>query len=322
MTKYHYSFMNRNYKDHFELRRQRRNQYERKSQGIFCTMLTPPHSNVSRRQGRADDKKSTYAFNVEHEILARNHLPASDLEKGWVIDSGASAHMTPFRKDCKNIQPASRKIFLADGSAVLCKEMGTIDIPISKGQTNLGILKLDNVLIVPSLDRRLFSVNSFLQNGNNWVHFEGSYIHLGIKDGPRIRIPISSLQSNAFVVGDSNSENKRIGTNNKSYKKIKLSTNVLHDRFHRSDGALATIKAHDLWEDVYITPGNDSICTSCKIMTIPAASRGKTRNSQPVSPLDEIQVDTVPNPEPLGLSTESKYNYFLILCDFPGLLDL
>ena len=34
-----------------------------------------------------------------------------------------------------------------------------------------------------------------------------------------------------------------------------------------------------------------------------------------MSPLDEIQVDTVPNPEPLGLSPESRYNYFLILCD-------
>ena len=123
-------------------------------------MLTPPHSNISRRQGRTDDKESTYTFNVEHEILARNHLPASDLEKGLVIDSGASAHMAPFRKNCKNIKPASRKIFLADGSAVWCKEMGTIDIPISKGQTNLGILKLDNVLIVPSLDRRLFSVQT------------------------------------------------------------------------------------------------------------------------------------------------------------------
>ena len=73
------------------------------------------HSNVSRRQGRADDKKSTYAFNVEHEILARNHLPISDLEKGWVIDSGTSAHMASFRKDCKNIQPAKKKISLADG---------------------------------------------------------------------------------------------------------------------------------------------------------------------------------------------------------------
>ena len=59
-----------------------------------------------------EDREETYAFNVDHE-------------KGWVIDSGAYAHMTPFRKDCKNIQPTSRKIFLADGSAVLCKEMGT-----------------------------------------------------------------------------------------------------------------------------------------------------------------------------------------------------
>ena len=50
-------------------------------------------------------------------------------------------------------------------------------------------------------------------------------------------------------------------------------------------------------------------------MTIPAASREKTRNSYPVLPLDEIQVDTVPNPEPLGLSPGSRYNYFLIICD-------
>ena len=96
-----------------------------------------------------------------------------------------------------------------------------------------------------------------------WVHFEGSYIHLGIKDGPRIRILISSLQSNALIVGDSNTENKNKVINNKSNKKIKLGTNVLHNRCHRSDGAFAKTKAHDLWEDVYVTPGNDSICTSC-----------------------------------------------------------
>ena len=50
-------------------------------------------------------------------------------------------------------------------------------------------------------------------------------------------------------------------------------------------------------------------------MTTPAISKGKTRSSQPMSPLGKIQVDTVPNPEPLGLSPESRYNYFLILCD-------
>ena len=66
-------------------------------------MTTPPHSNKTRRYGNCVDKNSTNAFNVEHEILAKNHFPASDLEKGWVIDSGVSAHMTPFTKDCRDI---------------------------------------------------------------------------------------------------------------------------------------------------------------------------------------------------------------------------
>ena len=34
---------------------------------------------------------------------------------------------------------------------------------------------------------------------------------------------------------------------NNTNKKIKLNTNILHNRFHRFDGAMATIKAHDLW---------------------------------------------------------------------------
>ena len=46
-----------------------------------------------------------------------------------------------------------------------------------------------------------------------------------------------------------------------------------------------------------------------------AASRRKTRSSTANSPLDEIQVDTVPNPEPLGFNSESRHNYFLIMCD-------
>ena len=50
-------------------------------------------------------------------------------------------------------------------------------------------------------------------------------------------------------------------------------------------------------------------------MTIPAHARGKERNSIIWIPLEEIQVDTVSNPEPNRISMESKFNYFLILCD-------
>ena len=43
-------------------------------------------------------------------------------------------------------------------------------------------------------------VNVFLSKDHNWVHFSRHMIKLGIKDGPSIQIPITSLQSNALVV--------------------------------------------------------------------------------------------------------------------------
>ena len=56
---------------------------------------------------------------------------------------------------------------------------GLIDIPIHKGIKLIGTLKLDDDLIVPNLNGRLFSVDSFLNRGNNWVHFDKNYIQLG-----------------------------------------------------------------------------------------------------------------------------------------------
>ena len=278
---------------------------------------------VQHRATRKHHRRSLHsqrAYISQHDINARNTSPATDLENGWIIDSGASAHMTPFKKDCINIQPTYKIIYLADGSSVLCKHMGSISLPISKNNKVIGSLVLEDVLIVPNLDRRLFSVNAFLSKGHNWVHFSRHMIKLGIKDGPSITIPITSLQSNALVVEHNHNQKLKefpsSSQQNKGLKnKMKLDTGLLHNRLHRPAGVLATIRAHDLWRDVDITQSIDPLCTTCKIMSIPAHARGKARGSKVHKPLDEIQVDTVPNPEPMGLSADTRFNYFLILCD-------
>ena len=100
--------------------------------------------------------KSTLALSVEHELQSWNKFAASNLEKGWIIDSGASAHMIPFKKDCKSIASTRRTIYLADGSSVQYRSVGIIEIPIHKENRIIGTLKLDYVLIVPNLDRRIF----------------------------------------------------------------------------------------------------------------------------------------------------------------------
>ena len=78
--------------------------------------------------------------------------------------------------------------------------MGHIIIPITSNGTTLKTLILEDVLIVQNLDRRLFSVNAFLSKGHNWVDFTHDNIKLGIRSGPNINIPITSLQPNAFIV--------------------------------------------------------------------------------------------------------------------------
>ena len=219
------------------------------------------------------------AFTISDELTYRNRLPASDLQHGWIINSGASAHMTLYKADCLNIEPTSKQIFLADGSTVFCKQMGSIHIPLRAKGKIVGKSRLDDVLIVPDLDQRLFSVNAFLSRGNNWVHFTSESIELGIQNGPKIQIPLSSLQSQAMIVktGDTHTRLNACPACSKQNvlpNKKQLNSCTLHDQLHRPDSVLATIKAHDLWADVDISHGNDKICTSCKIMTIPAASRG------------------------------------------------
>ena len=158
--------------------------------------------------------------------------------------------MTPFKQDCNNIQPTYKQIFLADGSSVLCREMGQVNIPIKHGRRNFGTLVLEDVLIVPNLDRRLFSVNSFLARGNNWVHFENNHIKLGIQDGQKIKIPPSSLKTNAMIVNTRRNKyyNKSIPTPTADKLKdmVRINMNKIHERFHRSEGAIATIQAHNL----------------------------------------------------------------------------
>lgn len=98
-------------------------------------------------------------------------------------------------------------------------------------------------------------------------------------------------------------------------KRKRISSDIIHSRFHKSEGVMAMINSESLWEDVKIVPSVDKFCTSCKITSIPHKARVKTRTSTPKSFLEEVQVDTVLNPEPLGVSNESRAKFFLTFCD-------
>ena len=103
--------------------------------------------------------------------------------------------------------------------------------------------------------------------GNEHQRGEREQKHLHVLIGP---LELDEREGNSSYEARGDVE---VVANEAEISKKTINTDVLHDRFHRSAGALATIKAHNLWRDVEIIQGNDSVCTSCKIMSIPATAR-------------------------------------------------
>ena len=89
----------------------------------------------------------------------------SPFSSSWIIDSGATDHMThsPIRFTTYNPCPGNRKIVVADGSSVTVAGQGTVNLQPS--------LYLKNVLHVPKLSTNLISIHQITKDLNCKVTF-------------------------------------------------------------------------------------------------------------------------------------------------------
>ena len=127
-------------------------------------------------------------------------------------------------------------MFLTGTSSIQYSLMCIISIQIYKKKKVMSVLRLDYVVNVPNLDRRLFSVNSFINKGNNWVHFDKYNIQLVIQNSPTIKSQIISSQSNKMVVYMSDDPNNQ--------SNLRISRNIIYSTIHRSDGVIATLEVY------------------------------------------------------------------------------
>ncbi|KAE9332807.1 hypothetical protein PR003_g14330, partial [Phytophthora rubi] len=90
---------------------------------------------------------------------------------GWLIDSGATAHMTPHRSDLLEYEAldTTMEVTIADGKKLTVAGRGTVRL--------LGLdqnrIKMVDVLHIPGHDRRLLSVGKLAERGLN-VEFQRS----------------------------------------------------------------------------------------------------------------------------------------------------
>ena len=103
------------------------------------------------------------------------------VEKPWILDSGASCHMSPFPSDFLSIQPTRKSITVANGVKIFSTGVGT-----AKTSTRVHgkehRLNLREALLVPHLTERLVSIHKLDALGLV-VKFENSAVTISDKAG-------------------------------------------------------------------------------------------------------------------------------------------
>ena len=84
---------------------------------------------------------------------------------GWLIDSGATSHMTPHRKDLFEYKDLKTnvEVTIADGKKLIVKGAGTVKLTGLDGKD----IRMVEILYIPGLDRRLLSVGKLAERGMN-----------------------------------------------------------------------------------------------------------------------------------------------------------
>jgi hypothetical protein len=120
-------------------------------------------------------------------------LVARPLDCPFILDSGASNHISPERSDFKALRPiAPHPIQGFNGSSTSAVGIGDIDLCIGSGHKIL----LKDVLYVPKCSTRLVSVSALTRNGYNFVTFSADDCWLSDKHNKIIvRSSLSKLNN-------------------------------------------------------------------------------------------------------------------------------
>ena len=114
--------------------------------------------------GKSGHKKQDCWKNPDKKKSSEQAFTVSEHGSGgWLLDSGASSHMCPFQDEFVDIRPLNNSvsISIANGETMLAAGVGTIRVILK----NKKPIRIEDVLYVPELDRRLLSVSTLSAKG-------------------------------------------------------------------------------------------------------------------------------------------------------------
>ena len=186
----------------------------------------------------------------------------------WILDSGATSHMTPHAHYFHDIKrpEATRMVMTGAQELLPVSGIGTVIARTNTGRT----VKMQNVLLVPKLAVSLMSLTKLLQGGlcceakGNAMRIYNrstTFFTLTIQEN-LLQTPIQTVQPTARVMSYSYNVEEKVGDATLSW----------HKRLgHMSQSYMKLLISHKMAEGVPLTKVHDFTCDDCH--------RGKMKQS-------------------------------------------
>ena len=155
----------------------------------------------------------------------------------WILNSGATCHMTPEVSDLipGKLEDTDKYIEVVDGHHVTAKQKGSIRIQMCDDNGKKFIAALYNVLLAPDLCNRLFSIITLMNAGHTCLFHKGlCTVYFKAEKDNAVTLLHSAQRKHAFA-----GKNQDVSTKNKSSARNKIALESLHQRLgHRSTRSL------------------------------------------------------------------------------------
>ena len=181
----------------------------------------------------------------------------------WLLDSGASKHITAFADNFVELKSVSdgQMVEIANGDCVPIQGIGTVKVDLGNGSKTKSIT-LHDVLFIPSIKRNLLSVSQIVKSGTDVVFSENKCKFI---DNGNVFLSTDVKRHNVFVLNAERNgvEKALISIHDSEWE-------VWHQRFcHLSYGKLEFMKKNDSVDGLELVsatkPSDVQSCTSCQV---------------------------------------------------------
>lgn len=128
-------------------------------------------------------------------------LFATSVTDGWILDSGATCHIAGNKERFTEFDASHRKnVFVANGQKAITAGRGAICVHFINGSGHNSLVKIENVLYVPSIRQNLISVKRLADRGYA-IHFGDR--SCGITFGST-QVAVGDIKDNLYELSEPN----------------------------------------------------------------------------------------------------------------------